>query len=177
MELSACSMEGMTPPKTMKLVGWVGGRRVVALIDSGASHNFISKDLAEDVKLPVIETSSLGDGPKKVTQGPCDKIQLSLGKATVLEDFYLFDLDGVDIILDTAWLAKLGEVVINLTEITTSYYLAGKMVKVRGDHALSRKLVEPKTLLANSETWTLLWDLDLVEKHAHSEWPDDLVER
>lgn len=44
----------------------------------------------------------------------------------VEEDFYLFDLGGVDIILGIAWLAKLGEVVINWRDMTTSYNLADK---------------------------------------------------
>lgn len=31
MELSACSAEGLTPPKTMKMIGQIGERRVVVL--------------------------------------------------------------------------------------------------------------------------------------------------
>lgn len=83
MELSACLADGMTPPKTMKLEGWIGGRRVVVLIDSGASHNFVNRALVGELKLPVTKTSpypvSLGDRRKKFTQGRCDRIRLSLG--------------------------------------------------------------------------------------------------
>ncbi|BAU00973.1 hypothetical protein VIGAN_11011900 [Vigna angularis var. angularis] len=54
MELSACSAEGLTPPKTMKLTGVIGERKVVVLIDSGASHNFVSRRAVEELKLPVM---------------------------------------------------------------------------------------------------------------------------
>ncbi|WVZ21021.1 hypothetical protein V8G54_008343 [Vigna mungo] len=153
MELFACSAEGMTPPKTTKLVGWVGGRRMVVLIDSGASHNFVSKDLAEDLKLPVTEMSSylvsLGDGRKK--------LQLSLGEAMVVEDFYLFDLGGVGIILGVAWLAKLGEMVINWRDMTMSYYLEGKRIQIRD--LVKQGLPPPPEIkqpyIIKFETWKL----------------------
>jgi len=44
-ELSISSVVGLTPPQTMKIKGEIGGREVVVLIDSGASHNFIASKL------------------------------------------------------------------------------------------------------------------------------------
>ncbi|WVZ08472.1 hypothetical protein V8G54_021818 [Vigna mungo] len=134
LELSACSAEGLTPPKTMKLTGLIGGRRVVVLIDSGASHNFISWGVVEELGLPVAETPtyavSLGDGRKKWTGGRCDKVRLQLG-----------DVVGEsDLILDIAWLAKLGEVVINWGNMSMQYVVAGEKVMIKGDPALARLL-------------------------------------
>ncbi|XP_022631874.1 uncharacterized protein LOC111240668 [Vigna radiata var. radiata] len=176
MEMIAWSTEGMTPPKTMKLMGWIGGRSVVVLIDSGANHNFINRELVEELKLSVMEASpyqvSLGDGQKKMTRERCDHVLLSLGEVTMEEDFYLFDLEGVDIILGIAWLAKLGDMVINWRAMTMSYNLAGKMVKVGGDPVLSRKLMEPKALLklAETEMRTLVWELSKVENEVDCAW-------
>ncbi|KAJ9542789.1 hypothetical protein OSB04_029295 [Centaurea solstitialis] len=45
------SVVGLSNPKTMKLEGVVDNQRVVVLIDSGATHNFISKDVASKLKL------------------------------------------------------------------------------------------------------------------------------
>lgn len=95
----------------------------------------------------------------------------------MVEDFYLFDLGGVDIIFGITWLAKLGEVVINCGKMTMSYYLAGKRVEVRGDPALSRKLVEPRAVLkiADAETWTLVWEMGRVEHEGDTAWHGDLT--
>lgn len=57
-ELSINSMIGFTTPKTMKLKGTVMGHAVVVLIDCGATHNFISKELATRLVLATTRTSN-----------------------------------------------------------------------------------------------------------------------
>ncbi|WVZ22270.1 hypothetical protein V8G54_000814 [Vigna mungo] len=148
MELSACSAEGLTPPKTMKLTGLIGEQRVVVLNDSGASHNFISRRVMEELELSMTETPpyvvSLGDGHKRTTSERCEKVRIRLGDAT---------LGGVDVILGIAWLAKLGEVVLNWREMSMKYVVGGD------------KLVEPKELLkmVDADSWVLVWELGVVE--------------
>ncbi|WVZ01519.1 hypothetical protein V8G54_027588 [Vigna mungo] len=84
----------------------------------------------------------------------------SLGEAMVEEDWYVFELGDVDVILGIAWLAKLGEVVINWRDMSMAYVSEGK-VRVQGDPALSRQLVNPQALLklVDAESWVLVWDL------------------
>ncbi|KAF2322094.1 hypothetical protein GH714_006594 [Hevea brasiliensis] len=43
MELPFYSVGGISSPKTLKLQGWIQGRALTVMIDSGASHNFISE--------------------------------------------------------------------------------------------------------------------------------------
>lgn len=50
MELDYGLTEALTQPKTMKLTGWIGGRSVVELINSGGNHNFVSRELVEELK-------------------------------------------------------------------------------------------------------------------------------
>ena len=44
MDLSICSAGGLTQPQAMKLKGELQGQEVLILIDSEASHNFISNN-------------------------------------------------------------------------------------------------------------------------------------
>lgn len=107
-ELSAFSAE---------LQGRIGERKVLVLVDSGASHYFISQGLAEELDLFIEDTPtyqvSLGDGQRKYTRGCCEKVVITLGEAEVEERFHLFELGGVDIILGVEGLAELGEVILN----------------------------------------------------------------
>ncbi|CAN8238080.1 unnamed protein product [Cochlearia groenlandica] len=51
MRLSLNSMLGIQFPKTTKLIGFVGKTKVLVMIDSGASHNFIDPGVVERAKL------------------------------------------------------------------------------------------------------------------------------
>jgi len=69
MNLSVLSTSGLTPPQTMKLRGEVRGRKIMVLINSGASHNFISTALVCALGIPKEYTPTykvkLGDGHRK----------------------------------------------------------------------------------------------------------------
>lgn len=131
MELSLFSAKGLTQTNTMKLQGWVKGKRVLILIDSGASHNFISTNLAENLELPITNTPSycvkLGDGHKKQTSGCCRSVEVQLGDHVVKDNFFLFELGGVDLILGVAWLS-LGEVKVNWKTLTMSFMASGQQI-------------------------------------------------
>ena len=51
---------GLSTPKTMKERGMIGQREVIALIDCGMTHNFISTKLVCDLALPLEGTSGYG---------------------------------------------------------------------------------------------------------------------
>ncbi|GKB08561.1 putative mitochondrial protein, partial [Tanacetum coccineum] len=58
-EVSLNSVIGFTSPRTMKIRGSIGGLDVVVLIDCGATHNFISHRVVEQLALMVLgETSN-----------------------------------------------------------------------------------------------------------------------
>lgn len=58
--LSLSSMVGLTAERSMKMMGHIGGKQVVVLIDSGATRNFISERLVQKMGLPVTETKGFG---------------------------------------------------------------------------------------------------------------------
>lgn len=91
-ELSGLSAEGLTQSNTMKLQGWIEGRRVMVLMDSGASHSFISTSLVNELGLKTTDTRPykvcLGDGRKKVTVGYCTEVPLKLDSLEVKDKLY-----------------------------------------------------------------------------------------
>lgn len=99
-------------PRTMRLRGLVKGVPILILVDSGATHNFISKMMVTTMGWGVEDTRpmtiKLGDGYRAVTQGRCRGLEVAVGDVSVKVDAFLFELEGIDMVLGMAWLASLG---------------------------------------------------------------------
>ncbi|MCI40211.1 enzymatic polyprotein, partial [Trifolium medium] len=81
------SMDGF---RTMKIEGKVEDVNVMVLIDSGASHNFISPQITTALGLNVSPIAArsirLGDGHKIVSKGVCRGVKINLGQIEVEVD-------------------------------------------------------------------------------------------
>ncbi|KZV24106.1 hypothetical protein F511_20236 [Dorcoceras hygrometricum] len=73
LELPLYSISGMTQPQTMKLRGRIQNEEAVVMIDSGASHNFVSRKLEEKLGMKIDEAVRfgvcLGDGTRYNVRG------------------------------------------------------------------------------------------------------------
>lgn len=66
----------------MKLLGLIGERRVVVMIDPGATHNFISLTTVHELSIPVAKLGSFGvslwNGEAVKGNGVCQGVVLQL---------------------------------------------------------------------------------------------------
>ncbi|XP_017431852.2 uncharacterized protein LOC108339224 [Vigna angularis] len=151
MELSGLSAGGLSQSNTMKLQGWVQGKRVLVLIDSGATHSFISNRLVEELGLECTDTRPykvcLGDGQRKETSGYCTGVSVLLENLEVRDKLYLFELGGVDIILGMTWLSSLGEIKVDWGQLIMKVAHGGREVEVKGDPSLTHRVVTPEALI------------------------------
>ena len=96
----------------MKLEGYLQEVPILLLIDSEASHNYLTKELVILLDLPISETKqyviSLWDGSKRTSQGMCEGLVIKVGKNSLRLDAYILDLGGIDVILGVEWLETLG---------------------------------------------------------------------
>lgn len=138
--LNAQSLMEINFPKTMKFVADLEGRQVVILLDSGVIHNFISNRVVAKLKLRVRHTNFaiiLGDDRKIEEVGRCKKMELKFQGICIVQNFFLFCLEGIDIILRIDWLNRLGEVKLNWKEQIMGFEWQGERVEIRGDLSLS----------------------------------------
>lgn len=102
-EVSLNSVVGLTNPRTMKLKGELRGKGVVVMIDPGATHNFISKEVVSKLGIPISGGRSyeisLGNGAVVKGQGTCKGVQLQLQGANITEEFLRFPLGNSGLIL------------------------------------------------------------------------------
>ncbi|KAC9891008.1 hypothetical protein E3N88_45129 [Mikania micrantha] len=106
------------------------------MVDSGATHNFISRRLVVALGLPVSSFAgihiTLGDGYSIFVTEQCLQIPVSIGSFQFLLDVLVFDTGNLDLILGMAWLASLGEVVHNWHHSWMQFQIAGKEVRLQG---------------------------------------------
>lgn len=92
LQLSLRSKEGLTSNKSFKVWGLIGNRAVLILIDSGASTNFVSYKLVEELKLQVENTAEytieVGNGEKVHHQGVCKGLKLYMQGIVVEQIFF-----------------------------------------------------------------------------------------
>ncbi|KZV50860.1 peroxidase 64 [Dorcoceras hygrometricum] len=135
----------------MKFLGSIGEREVVVMVDSGASHNFVSRKLVTELGLPVDESVRfgvcLGDGGRVPCHGLCKGLIVDLHSCVVEVDCYAFQLGGVDLILGVDWLRTLGEVLTNWELMRMSFSIGKETVTLMGEPRLSRAVSSLKSML------------------------------
>ncbi|BAB02916.1 unnamed protein product [Arabidopsis thaliana] len=90
-----------TKGKDMRFYGFISCHKVVVVIDSGATNNFISDELALVLKLPTSTTNQasvlLGQRQCIQTIGTCFGINLLVQEVEINENFLLLDLTKTDV--------------------------------------------------------------------------------
>lgn len=113
-------LEEWVKPQTMKVRARINGVPALMLVDSGATHNFVSRKLVKAMGWPVVASKVMqtksGDGYKAHAQGMCKGVTLEMDSLQFIVDTVLFDLEGIDLILGVAWLVPLGEMQVDWGE-------------------------------------------------------------
>lgn len=120
-DLSLNSKRGFSSSNMMKLWGRIGGREVVVLVDTGATHSFISEVVVRELHLPTNSTVSnnilVGNGVSVKQTGICREVKVWIQGHLVEENFFPFELGGADLVLGVSWLStlvKFGRIGLNL---------------------------------------------------------------
>ncbi|XP_062085564.1 uncharacterized protein LOC133791660 [Humulus lupulus] len=149
--LSLNSLVGISSAHTMKLAGKIGQQQVTVLIDSGATHNFISSGVVRAANIPLTETTCygilLGTGRKVRAEGICSQATLDLATLQVVTDFLPLDLGGADVILGIKWLETLGNMQVNWRTMVMRFGIAGTLVTLQGDPTLCKSQISLKVMI------------------------------
>ncbi|GKA54712.1 putative mitochondrial protein [Tanacetum coccineum] len=144
-DVSLNSVTGFTSNHTMKLHGIIGDMVVVVLIDSGATHNFMSTRVVKQLGIMVMDSSrltvTLSNGQVAHSKGMCKGVIVSLPGMRLIEDFLPLELGSTDVILGIKWLQTLGDVNVNWKLLTMTFMGDHGKVTLVGDRGLCRSKV------------------------------------
>ncbi|XP_010481162.1 PREDICTED: uncharacterized protein LOC104760002 [Camelina sativa] len=137
MELSFSFFMGISSPRTTKMQGQVCRDAALIMLDSGATHNFITPALASKLKLNATPNAHLdillGTGVTVKGAGVCRDVSFTVQGITFTTDFIILDLGQVDVILGVYWLRTLGDCRMNWETHEMSFLYQGREVRLVGD--------------------------------------------
>ncbi|CAL1391412.1 unnamed protein product [Linum trigynum] len=135
-EVSFHAITGRTGGKTMRVWAQVGRTRLVVLIDSGSTHNFINNKTAEALHLPgssvVPFNVRIANGAPLKCDGRHDDVMLNIQGTKFPVTLYAIPLAGFDIVLGIQWLETLGTVQSNWKTLAMEFDWAGRRRQLQG---------------------------------------------
>ncbi|MCI07756.1 RNA-directed DNA polymerase (Reverse transcriptase), partial [Trifolium medium] len=154
---------------TMKFQGTIHGVEVLILVDSGATHNFISQKLVHHMDWPVETTAQmnvkLGNGLQVATQGVCRKVEMCIGDFKLKPEMHLFELGGIDVVLGIEWLKTLGDTITNWKQQTMSFWQDKKWITLQGTGGCRQLTASLQSILSKvrPNTQNMMWELNEVK--------------
>jgi hypothetical protein len=128
--ISCNALDGISTPQMLKIEGYIKMKKVIVLINSGSTHNFIQYKLAKSLNCsvyPMLEFQvMIADGGTINCSGKCNKMNLTMGEYVMNSSMIAIRMGGVDVVLGIQWLKSLGIVVFNFLELFMKFSLEGK---------------------------------------------------
>lgn len=124
-EISLQALSGSFNPLTIMVKGWVLGRPLIILIDSGSTHNFVQESVVarlgyEVEALPAFKMF-IGSGEHLVCKDVCRLVENSLQNTVVTKDLFVLPMGGANIVLGIQWLDKLGAATTNYRDLSMEF--------------------------------------------------------
>ncbi|CAA7014804.1 unnamed protein product [Microthlaspi erraticum] len=140
MELSLSSYLGLDLPAVTKLWGEINNVKVVVMIDSGATHNFIDPSVLNKTRLTPTKNRSLeillGTGITVNGHGVCKNVSVTLKSHAFKMNFVVLELGNAEVILGIDWLRTLGKCEHDWDKHEMSFMYKGSLITLYGDPAL-----------------------------------------
>jgi hypothetical protein len=134
--ISCNALARISTPQTLKIEGYIKKKKVIVLIDSGNTHNFIHYILAKDLNCFVYPAPEfqvmIADGRTINCSGKCNQINITMGEYVTNSPMIAIPMGAADVVLGIKWIQSLGTMDFNFQEIFMKFSLKGKEIELRG---------------------------------------------
>jgi hypothetical protein len=129
-------LTGFSAPQTLKLIGYIKHRKVIILVDSGSTHNFIHHRIAQETHCYIHAVNNfqimISNGGSMKCGGRCENVCLQIGDYHLKSHMFSIDMGGCDIVLGADWLRTLGPILMDFKELTMQFNQEGHQYKFQG---------------------------------------------
>jgi hypothetical protein len=126
------AVAGVSVGRTMRVRVRVGSTPLIALLDTGSTHNFIAETAAARSGLPIQSqprlTAMVANGEKVPCPGVIKNAPLAIHNSVFAVDLFVMPLAGHDLVLGTQWMATLGRLVWDFVDGSVSFQHQGSTV-------------------------------------------------
>jgi hypothetical protein len=115
--ISLNDLTGFSAPQTLKLINYIKHRKVIILVDSGSTHNFIHLRVAQETHCYIHAVNNfqimIVNGGSMKCGGHCENVRLQIGDYNLKSNMFAIDMGGCDIVLGVKWLRTLGPILMD----------------------------------------------------------------
>ena len=120
------ALVGITTPQTLNIEGHIKNKKVIVLIDSGSTHNFIHCKVAKELNYflylaPECQVMVENGGTINFS-GKFHNIKLTMGGYVLNSPILSIPMGGVNVVLGVQWLQSLGMVAFNFQELFLNFF-------------------------------------------------------
>ena len=134
----------------------LGAATLVALVDTGSTHNFIGEAAAHRTGLAILPrprlTATVANGEKVACPGVLRHAPISIEGMTFDVDLYVMPLAGYDMVLGTQWMATLGRIAWDVATHTLSFHHGGRPICWSGVACTTAPTVHAATTREHAES-------------------------
>ena len=129
----------------LKLQGYIKDCKVVVLVDSGSTRNFIHKRIVEETHccVPLVSNFQImiANGGMMPCGGCCENVKLQLGDYHLKTHMFSINMGGCDTVLWEEWLRIMDIVTMDFKELYLSFTQNSQTHMLKGLQEDSRKII------------------------------------
>lgn len=135
-QISVNAVAGISDYRTMRVKGVHGKRALFILIDSGSTHNFMDRLVAEklgcELKPAGLTRVKVADGSKIGVSAKIKEFQWDFQSTSFSADFMVIPLGGCDMVLGVQWLQQWGPITWDFQRLTMQFSMGQRRVLLHG---------------------------------------------
>ncbi|MFS7996550.1 putative nucleotidyltransferase, Ribonuclease H [Helianthus anomalus] len=136
-QISIHALTGIPSFSTMKIMGTIGTMQLRILVDSGSTHNFLNKKLAEKLHCALKTVNNLmsvgvANGQSINCNQYSPNFQWFMQGMWFTTDVLVIPLENYDMVLGVQWLLTLGPIVWNFVDLTMQFQLEDNQCVLKG---------------------------------------------
>jgi hypothetical protein len=123
--ISLNDLIGFSAPQTLKLIGYIRHWKVIILVDSVSTHNFIHFHIAQETHCYIHAINNfqimIANGGSMKCGGRYENAHLQIGEYHLKSHMFAIDMGGYDIVLGVDWLRTLGPILMDFKDLTMQF--------------------------------------------------------